>query len=67
LSQPDMEWEMVSPPAGAFIPSFTIYHLYCRTFPGTLYPVSYQGLIKIYYRYRRYYTAVFFSTYTGFL
>jgi hypothetical protein len=27
LSQPDMEWEMVSPPAGACIPSFTIYHL----------------------------------------
>jgi hypothetical protein len=27
LSQPDMEWEMVSPPAGAHIPSFTIYHL----------------------------------------
>jgi hypothetical protein len=27
LSQPDMEWEMVSPPAGAYIPSFTIYHL----------------------------------------
>jgi hypothetical protein len=27
LSQPAMEWEMVSPPAGAYIPSFTIYHL----------------------------------------
>jgi hypothetical protein len=27
LSQPDMEWEMISPPAGAYIPSFTIYHL----------------------------------------
>ncbi len=27
LSQPDMEWEMVTPPAGAYIPSFTIYHL----------------------------------------
>jgi hypothetical protein len=25
LSQPDMEWEMVSPPAGAYIPSYTIY------------------------------------------
>jgi hypothetical protein len=25
LSQPDMEREMVSPPAGAYIPSFTIY------------------------------------------
>jgi hypothetical protein len=24
LSQPDMEREMVSPPAGAYIPSFTI-------------------------------------------
>jgi hypothetical protein len=27
LSQPDMEREMVSPPAGAYIPSFTIYHV----------------------------------------
>ena len=27
LSQPDMEREMVSPPAGADIPSFTIYHV----------------------------------------
>jgi hypothetical protein len=27
LSQSDMEWEMVSPPAGAYIPSFTIYQL----------------------------------------
>jgi hypothetical protein len=25
LRQPDMEWEMDSPPAGACIPSFTIY------------------------------------------
>jgi hypothetical protein len=25
LSQPDMKREMVSPPAGAYIPSFTIY------------------------------------------
>jgi hypothetical protein len=25
LSQPDMEREMVSPPPGAYIPSFTIY------------------------------------------
>jgi hypothetical protein len=27
LSQPDMEREMVSPPAGAYIPSFTICHV----------------------------------------
>jgi hypothetical protein len=27
LSQPDMEREMVSPPASAYIPSFTIYHV----------------------------------------
>jgi hypothetical protein len=27
LSQPDMEGEMVSPPAGAYIPSFTLYHV----------------------------------------
>jgi hypothetical protein len=27
LSQPDMEREMVSPPTGASIPSFTIYHV----------------------------------------
>jgi hypothetical protein len=27
LSQPDMEGEMVSPLAGAYIPSFTLYHL----------------------------------------
>ncbi len=27
LSQPDMEREMVSPPAGAYIASFTIYHV----------------------------------------
>jgi hypothetical protein len=27
LSQPDMEWEMVSPPAGAYFTSFTIYHV----------------------------------------
>ncbi len=27
LSQPDMERDMVSPPAGAYIPSFTIYHV----------------------------------------
>jgi hypothetical protein len=27
LSHSDMEWEMVSPPAGAYIPSFTIYQL----------------------------------------
>jgi hypothetical protein len=27
LSQPDMKGEMVSPPAGAYIPSFTIYHV----------------------------------------
>jgi hypothetical protein len=27
LSQPDMEWEMVSPPAGVYIPSFTICHV----------------------------------------
>jgi hypothetical protein len=27
LSLSDMEWEMVSPPAGAHIPSFTIYQL----------------------------------------
>ncbi len=27
LSQPDMEWEIVSPQTGAYIPSFTIYHV----------------------------------------
>jgi hypothetical protein len=27
LSQPDMEREMVLRPAGAYIPSFTIYHV----------------------------------------
>jgi hypothetical protein len=27
LSQPDMEWEMVLPPAGAYFTSFTIYHV----------------------------------------
>ena len=27
LSQPDMEQEMVSPPAGAYVPSFTICHV----------------------------------------
>jgi hypothetical protein len=27
LSQPDMEREMVSPPAGAYFPSSTIYHV----------------------------------------
>jgi hypothetical protein len=27
LSQADMKREMVSPPAGAYIPSFTIYHV----------------------------------------
>jgi hypothetical protein len=27
LSQPDMEREMVYPPAGAYIPSFMIYHV----------------------------------------
>ncbi len=27
FSQPDMEWEMVSPPAGAYTPAFTIYHV----------------------------------------
>jgi hypothetical protein len=27
LSHPDMKLEMVSPPAGAYIPSFTIYHV----------------------------------------
>jgi hypothetical protein len=27
LSQPDLERKMVSPPAGAYIPSFTIYHI----------------------------------------
>jgi hypothetical protein len=27
LSQPDMEGEMVSPLAGAYIPSFTLYHV----------------------------------------
>jgi hypothetical protein len=27
LSQPDMEREMVSPRTGAYIPSFTIYHV----------------------------------------
>ncbi len=42
LSQPDMEREMVSPPAGAYITLFTIYHVlpdlpvrsmsYCMTY-----------------------------------
>jgi hypothetical protein len=27
LSQADMKRKMVSPPAGAYIPSFTIYHV----------------------------------------
>jgi hypothetical protein len=35
LSQPDMEREMVSPPAGAYIPSFTIYHV-LPDLPGTV-------------------------------
>ena len=34
LSQPDKEREMVSPPAGAYIPSFTIYHV-LPDLPGT--------------------------------
>jgi hypothetical protein len=35
LSQPDMEWEMVSPPAGAcaYIPSFTMCHV-LQDLPG---------------------------------
>ncbi len=40
LSQPDMEWEMVSPPAGAYIPSFTIYHVLPDLPGGTAYFVS---------------------------
>jgi hypothetical protein len=36
LSQPDMEWEMVSPLAGVYIPSFTIYHI-LPDFPGSTY------------------------------
>jgi hypothetical protein len=35
LSQPDIEREMVSPPAGAYIPSFTICHV-LPDLPGTL-------------------------------
>ena len=27
LSQPDVKQEMVSPPVGEYIPSFTIYHV----------------------------------------
>jgi hypothetical protein len=27
LSQPDLKREIVSPPAGAYFPSFTIYHV----------------------------------------
>ncbi len=34
LSQPDMEREVVSPPAGAYIPSFTIYKV-LPDLPGT--------------------------------
>ncbi len=34
LSQPDMERDMVSPPAGAYITSFTIYHV-LPEIPGT--------------------------------
>ncbi len=34
LSQPDMEREMVSLPAGAYIPSFTIYHVLLPDLPG---------------------------------
>ncbi len=42
LSQPDMKREMVSPPAGVYIPSFTIYHV-LPDLPesrGTLLPVD---------------------------
>jgi hypothetical protein len=35
LSQPDMEQEMVSPPTGTYIPSFTIYHV-LPDLPGTV-------------------------------
>jgi hypothetical protein len=43
LSQPDMKREMVSPPAGAYIPSFTI----CHVLPDL------PGVDKKYYRDRR--------------
>ena len=41
LSQPDMEREMVSPPAGAYITSFTIYHV----LPDL--PVNRPGLVVL--------------------
>ncbi len=37
LSQPDIEREMVSPPAGAYIPSFTICHV-LSDLPATVVP-----------------------------
>jgi hypothetical protein len=43
LSQPDMEWEMVAPPAGAYIPSFTIYHV-LPDLPGRSGPSTYTGV-----------------------
>ncbi len=48
VSQPDMEWEMVSSPAGAYIPSFTIYHL-LPDLPEWL--LAYMALIVLEYSY----------------
>jgi hypothetical protein len=39
LSQPDKEQEMVLPPAGAYIPSFTIYHV-LPDLPALFLPIS---------------------------
>jgi hypothetical protein len=43
LSQPDMKREMVSPPDGAYIPSFTIYHV-LPDLPGRSDPSTYTGV-----------------------
>jgi hypothetical protein len=45
LSQPDIELKMVSPPAGAYIPSFTICHV-LPDLPGKLCIIArYQVLL----------------------
>ena len=48
LSQPDMKLEMVSPPAGAYIPSFTIYQL-LPDLPGffTVYLTTVQNCVVV--------------------
>ena len=49
LSQPDMKPEMVSPPASAYIPSFTIYHVLPDLPGGEAYPhiLAANGIVKI--------------------